>query len=183
VYVRRRHLPIRAAVAQHSDYRKAFSMKNRMHTALLATALMLLLIPTHSSEGVQDIAAQHIETTTSTSTTTTQAPTTTTSTAPSTTTTAQRKTPKAANRGSGRTPSGGEVLARIATCESHNNYAAQNAHSTASGKYQVLDSTWGRYGGYARAKDAPAATQEQQAHEMYARSGSAPWAASRECWK
>lgn len=76
----------------------------------------------------------------------------------------------------------GDVLGRIKQCESGGSYTAQNAHSTASGAYQVLDSTWNRYGGYARAKDAPPEVQEQFAQQLYNRSGTTPWNASRSCW-
>ncbi len=69
-------------------------------------------------------------------------------------------------------------LEQIAQAESGGDYTAQNPHSTASGKYQVLDSTWDGYGGYARAKDAPPAIQEQHARELYALKGSQPWRAS-----
>lgn len=48
---------------------------------------------------------------------------------------------------------------------------------TATGKYQVLDSTWANYGGYARASDAPEAVQDQFARQrlqaMYDQFGAA----------
>lgn len=73
-------------------------------------------------------------------------------------------------------------LDAIARCESGGSYQAQNKSSTASGKYQYLDSSWGGYGGYSHAKDAPPSLQDQKAHQDYSRSGSRPWAASRGCW-
>lgn len=75
-----------------------------------------------------------------------------------------------------------DLLERIAKCESGGSYTAQNRSSTASGRYQFLDSSWGGYGGYARAKDAPPAVQDAKARETFARRGSQPWAASRGCW-
>jgi hypothetical protein len=49
--------------------------------------------------------------------------------------------------------------------ESRGNYAAQARGSTASGAYQVIDSTWNGYGGYRRSVDAPASIQDQFAYE------------------
>ncbi len=70
-------------------------------------------------------------------------------------------------------------------CESGGNPTVQNAHSTASGLFQFLDSTWRALGGteYApRAKDASPAEQQQVADRAYQRSGLRPWDASRHCW-
>lgn len=58
------------------------------------------------------------------------------------------------------------ALATIRTMESGGNYVAQNPNSSASGAYQFLDSTWGGFGGYARAKDAPPAVQDQKAAQL-----------------
>lgn len=69
-------------------------------------------------------------------------------------------------------------LGEIAQDESGGDYGAQNRRSTASGKYQVLDSTWGGYGGYRHAKDAPPEMQEDQAAELYRLAGATPWNAS-----
>lgn len=74
------------------------------------------------------------------------------------------------------------ILRRIAQCESGGSYTAQNSRSTASGKYQFLNSTWGGYGGYARAADAPPAVQDAKAQTTLAKSGTRPWAASQRCW-
>ena len=57
------------------------------------------------------------------------------------------------------------TLATIRTIESGGDYAAQNTGSTASGAYQFLDSTWAGYGGFQRAWQAPAVTQDAKAIE------------------
>jgi hypothetical protein len=49
--------------------------------------------------------------------------------------------------------------------ESGGDYQAEARGSTASGAYQVIDSTWNNYGGYRRATDAPPAVQDQFAYE------------------
>jgi hypothetical protein len=50
--------------------------------------------------------------------------------------------------------------------ESGGNIRAQNATSSASGKWQMLDSTWGGFMGYARAADAPEWVQDAKARTM-----------------
>lgn len=55
------------------------------------------------------------------------------------------------------------ILATIRTKESGGNYSAQNPLSSASGAYQFLDSTWGGYGGYAKARLAPPSVQDAKA--------------------
>jgi LysM repeat protein len=67
----------------------------------------------------------------------------------------------------------------IIQCESGGNPTAQNPHSSASGLYQITDGTWGRYGGYAHAKDAPPSVQTQKAMTL----GISNWDASRSCWE
>jgi hypothetical protein len=71
---------------------------------------------------------------------------------------------------------------RIAKCESGGRYNAQNSISTASGKYQFLDSTWNNYAGYPKARLAPPEIQEQKAYETFLRRGTQPWDASYHCW-
>lgn len=75
-----------------------------------------------------------------------------------------------------------DVMSAIRYCESRNDYAAQNRYSSASGAYQFLDSTWAYFGGYQRAKDAPAQVQDQKAYQTMQLRGTAPWNASRSCW-
>lgn len=87
------------------------------------------------------------------------------------------------------------LLARIRSCESGNYTAVNRSGSTASGAYQILDSTWrGRNGvggwreltpggiNYARAKDAPPEIQDAVALAAFNAEGTAPWLASRPCW-
>lgn len=60
------------------------------------------------------------------------------------------------------------VLRTIRALESGGDYTAQARGSTASGAYQFLNSTWARYGGYARAADAPPSVQDAKAAEHVA---------------
>lgn len=97
------------------------------------------------------------------------------------------------------------LLRRIGGCESAGNpeapinWAAQNRHSSASGGFQILDSTWrgwqSSYGGggfvdadgvlhvYARAVEAPPEYQLRVARGAFERQGTGPWVASRRCWQ
>lgn len=56
----------------------------------------------------------------------------------------------------------------ILECESGGNLVAENPRSTASGKWQFLDSTWAGYGGYARAMYAPEDVQDAKARQVWA---------------
>jgi hypothetical protein len=56
----------------------------------------------------------------------------------------------------------------VMMCESGGNPTAQNPRSTASGTWQILDSTWNGYGGYSRAMYAPVEVQNAKAAELYA---------------
>ena len=58
------------------------------------------------------------------------------------------------------------VLATIRTLESGGNYQAQAAGASASGAYQMLDSTWNGYSSYTHAKDAPPEVQDAKAGEL-----------------
>jgi hypothetical protein len=50
--------------------------------------------------------------------------------------------------------------------ETGGDYTTTITTATASGAYGFLDSSWGGYGGYARAKDAPPAVQDAKAAEL-----------------
>lgn len=54
--------------------------------------------------------------------------------------------------------------------------------STASGRYQILDSTWHYLGGKGRAKNAPPWKQDKLAVKLYGLEGLSPWYASKSCW-
>jgi hypothetical protein len=58
------------------------------------------------------------------------------------------------------------ILAALRAIESGGDYRAAARSSTASGAYQFLDSTWGGYGGYRRARDAPPPVQDAKAVEL-----------------
>lgn len=72
---------------------------------------------------------------------------------------------------------------RIRACESTGNYRALNSESTASGAWQILDSTWASWGGYKRAYLAPPEVQDAKAQELFSRRGTQPWDASYACWQ
>ena len=56
----------------------------------------------------------------------------------------------------------------IMECESGGNITAENSSSSASGKWQFLDSTWNNFQGYARASDAPEEVQDEKARQTWA---------------
>lgn len=75
-----------------------------------------------------------------------------------------------------------DILKKIRSCESGNNYQAQNPRSTAGGAFQIINGTWDNYAGYARAKDAPPIIQNEKAMLIYSTRGTQPWNASKHCW-
>lgn len=75
------------------------------------------------------------------------------------------------------------IFSTIEKCESGGNPHAQNPHSSASGLFQEIDSTWHAYGGTTtRAADASVAEQIAVTEHLYAADGLSPWNASRGCW-
>jgi hypothetical protein len=52
--------------------------------------------------------------------------------------------------------------------ESGGNTHAQNPTSSASGKWQFINSTWNGYGGYPTAASAPESVQDAKAAELWA---------------
>ena len=61
----------------------------------------------------------------------------------------------------------GIAMATSRYLESRGDYTAQARGASASGAYQVIDSTWNRYGGYPRAYLAPPEVQDQFAYEAF----------------
>lgn len=79
---------------------------------------------------------------------------------------------RAATPVGGHSPSpstGGTLPPRsVLMCESGGNYQAENPTSTASGGWQITDGSWGGYGGYRHASDAPPEVQDQRAAQLWA---------------
>ena len=78
------------------------------------------------------------------------------------------------------TPSTGGALPprSVLMCESGGNYQAENPTSSASGGWQIVDGTWGGYGGYRHASDAPPEVQDERAAQLWAGgSGASHWRA------
>jgi hypothetical protein len=71
------------------------------------------------------------------------------------------------------------ILATIRHMETGGNYTVSVRTSSASGAYGFLDSSWGGYGGYARARDAPPAVQDAKRPSWRRTSCSATAATSR----
>lgn len=91
--------------------------------------------------------------------------------------TSRRQAPIAEEQGNGRC--GGDLPpCWVMNRESGGNIRAQNPTSTASGKWQFLDSTWGGYGGYASAYLAPESVQDAKARALWAGgAGCSHWSA------
>jgi hypothetical protein len=78
---------------------------------------------------------------------------------------------------------------RIRGCESGSgpaspaNYKAENPTTSASGAYQIVDSTWGGRYGVEHASDATPEQQDAVASELYRRRCTADWASTAACWR
>jgi hypothetical protein len=71
------------------------------------------------------------------------------------------------SRGSGAC--GGDLPpCSVMECESGGSLTAQNPSSSASGKWQVIDSTWNNFMGYPTAASAPEWVQDEKARQLYA---------------
>lgn len=70
-------------------------------------------------------------------------------------------------RASGGASNGWAIPESIVMCESGGDYGAENPTSSASGAYQIIDSTWDGYGGYSHASDAPPSVQDERAAQIY----------------
>lgn len=99
-------------------------------------------------------------------------PTTTTSTTtapPTTTTTAPPAPPTTAAPAPATGRCGGDLPpCWVMMRESGGNITAQNPTSTASGKWQFINSTWAGFGGYAEAWMAPESVQDEKARILWA---------------
>lgn len=173
----------------------------------LTVAACALALAACGAGDVTPVAVVGTTSTTAPATTSTAPPATTTSEAPTTTAppapppappTTIRRVSRSYVRPAAATVEPGALLRRIGGCESSGRpdgplvWTAQNRHSSASGAYQVLDSTWRSwarsYGSdvgasaYARAMYAPPDVQTTVAARALAAQGTAPWRASRSCW-
>ncbi|MEZ5140030.1 MAG: transglycosylase family protein [Acidimicrobiales bacterium] len=96
--------------------------------------------------------------------------TTTTTTAPPTTTTTAAPAPAPAPAAE---PATGRCGGDLPPCwvmmrESGGNITAKNPSSSASGKWQFINSTWAGFGGYAEAWMAPESVQDAKARQLWA---------------
>lgn len=92
---------------------------------------------------------------------------------------APRQSAPAAEQGNGQC--GGDLPpCYVMNRESGGNIRAKNPTSTASGKWQFLNSTWQGYGGYGSAMDAPEEVQDARARALWSGgSGCSHWSACR----
>jgi hypothetical protein len=80
------------------------------------------------------------------------------------------------------------VMERIATCESGNNPHAKNPESTASGRFQLLRSTWNAYAYKVWGNDMDKHSvfdyndNTVVAQSLYEEQGVTPWLSSSKCW-
>lgn len=99
---------------------------------------------------------------------------------PRPTTPTRRPATAATGSSTGGSCGGSLPSCRVLMCESGGDPRAENPTSTASGRWQVLDSTWmgttaGRSSGYTHASYAPVSVQDAVAREVYAKGGAGQW--------
>lgn len=77
------------------------------------------------------------------------------------------------------------IMNSIKMCESRGDYTAQNPHSTASGAYGFLDTTFHNVTGlFGHARDYSAAIQDKAFLTLYdGGAGISAWDASKSCWE
>jgi hypothetical protein len=74
------------------------------------------------------------------------------------------------------------IAACIAKYESGGNPRAENPTSSASGLYQFTDGTWGGYGGYSRASQAPVSVQTERFYQVWnGGRGAGNWVVAPRC--
>jgi hypothetical protein len=87
------------------------------------------------------------------------------------------------SRASGSVDASGRCGGSLPPCyvmmrESRGDIRAENPTSSASGKWQFIDSTWAGFGGYARASHAPESVQDEKARQLWAGgAGCSHWSA------
>jgi hypothetical protein len=70
---------------------------------------------------------------------------------------------------------------QVVSCESGGRNTGPNS-ATASGYYQITDTTWADFGGYAHAYLAPKSVQDAKARQLIQTRGLEPWTSSEGCW-
>lgn len=81
------------------------------------------------------------------------------------------------------------ILENIALCESNNVANAKNPNSSASGRFQFLDSSWKYYGkklwgeNFEKKNKLNFEDSTDLAVYVYGIDGVKPWLSSQECWK
>ena len=74
------------------------------------------------------------------------------------------------------------IAACIAKYESGGNPRAENPTTSASGLYQFTDGTWGGYGGYSRASQAPVSVQTERFYQVWnGGAGAGNWVVAGRC--
>jgi hypothetical protein len=88
--------------------------------------------------------------------------------------------------GASAAPKGGDILDKIAMCESGDRNIHTYGHSSAEGHWQVIRGTWRGAGGLRFASHPMGATRAQQkivAQRILATQGLGAWGPSAHCWR